>query len=129
MTESIAVLSGHDFLPAGGGSFDLTALRALWAELLRNYPEHCCRLLMDCRGLTDENSYTDVYHLLQEIRQDRRYFSFRIALLYRYIEDTSKAEFLAYAGRLAGIRIRLFVEEEAALDWLASDDETYGWMG
>ncbi len=129
MSETVALFSGRDFVAANTNTFDAEAMRALWAEMLRDYPESCCRALIDCRGLTDDNSYTDVYNLLQHVRADERYYHFRIALLYRYIEDTSKAEFLAYAGRLAGLKIRLFLEEEDALGWLASNDESYGWGG
>lgn len=125
MADAIAVFACSDFLRRAAGAFDLHAARALWAELLRAYPENCCLVLIDCRGVVETGSYADMYALLQEIRADERYFHFRIGLLYRPLEDSTRADFLAYLGRLAGLQIRLFLDSEEAEIWLRSDDETF----
>ena len=125
MSAEIAVLRCSDFLTHPDAAFDLDAARALWADLLLNYPENCCLVLVDCQGVPEQISFSDVYTLLQEVRGERRYFYFRIALLYRPVEDTTRADFLAFIGRAAGLKLRLFLDESEAQQWLRSDDETF----
>ena len=100
------------------GVVDVERSRAQVLRLATEVEGEHYPLLLDYREAVKEESYADVYRVMQLVAELRDHFAHRIALLGRYAQDFEKYPFAEYVGQLEGLETRAFLDRDAAVAWL-----------
>jgi len=101
------------------GEFDLAKSKEVLAGIAKAASQAGdVDVLIDIRGFHSQMSVVDIYELASELGDYRTAFKNKVAILDLLDEKFDQAEFFETCARNWGFQVRVFVDFEAAIDWL-----------
>lgn len=121
-------MDSYEIVPIDGitqttveGGLDFEVSRRILLAIARENEHKGKNLLIDLRGADSHLSYTDVYQLVQVLREHPEAFSGKLALLDTFREGFEQVQFFEAFATELGFRVRAFLDADAADAWLHAD--------
>jgi hypothetical protein len=120
------IIQGKDFIKAKpSGELDFVESRRILGEMaeMASLPGEY-NILLDVRETFGNMNHDDVWELVEELRQRRKAFRNKIAILTRNDEQFNKAAFAEMCANISVHEFKLsaFTSFEGATEWLQSSD-------